>query len=305
LGSFAATAGVGTGLVPDYGAPDLRVFFGVGYAPRTPRDRDGDGIRDVDDACIDVPEDKDGFEDSDGCPEEDNDKDGILDGADKCPDVPENKNGFQDEDGCPDAEEAKKADRDNDGIADDVDRCADEPEDRDFFEDDDGCPEADNDKDGFLDAVDKCPNDAETKNEFEDDDGCPDEAPKKTVIKVTTERFEIKDKIQFEYNSDVIKPVSFGLLNDIYKVIQEHPEQKKIFIDGHSSNEGTDEYNNQLSRRRAESVRAYLVKKGVEAARLTATGFGETKPITADTSAAGRAQNRRVEFRLAGEGTQP
>jgi OOP family OmpA-OmpF porin len=160
------------------------------------KDSDGDGIMDKDDPCPDQAEDKDGFEDQDGCPEPDNDKDGVLDAADKCPLIP----GLKDNNGCP--EEAPK-DRDNDGIVDKLDKCPDQAEDHDGFQDEDGCPELDNDNDGIVDTADKCPNDAgplqnlgcpiidkdgdgindpqdkcpdepEDKDGFEDQDGCPD-----------------------------------------------------------------------------------------------------------------------------------
>jgi OOP family OmpA-OmpF porin len=92
----------------------------------------------------------------------------VPDVSDKCPDDPEDRDGFQDEDGCPDL------DNDNDGIPDNFDQCPNDPEDADGFQDEDGCPDPDNDKDGFPDAEDKCPNQAETLNGFKDDDGCPD-----------------------------------------------------------------------------------------------------------------------------------
>ncbi len=156
-------------------------------------DRDSDTILDNDDACVDVPEDKDGFEDEDGCPDLDNDKDQIPDTEDKCP----NTAGAPETQGCP------RSDADQDGIPDDVDRCRDSAEDPDGFEDEDGCPEVDNDHDGLLDAADKCPIEAgpptnlgcpivdrdadgihddvdtcpeepEDKDGFQDEDGCPD-----------------------------------------------------------------------------------------------------------------------------------
>jgi OmpA-OmpF porin, OOP family len=101
----------------------------------------------------------------------DRDHDGILDNVDKCPDDPEDKDGFEDEDGCPDL------DNDKDGIPDKTDKCPNEPEDKDGFQDDDGCPDPDNDNDGVPDVRDKCPNEPETKNNYQDDDGCPDEIP--------------------------------------------------------------------------------------------------------------------------------
>ena len=98
----------------------------------------------------------------------DRDGDGILDDVDKCPDAPEDRDGFEDNDGCPDP------DNDKDGIPDVRDKCPNDAEDKDGFEDDDGCPDPDNDKDGIPDASDKCPNEPETINNVDDEDGCPD-----------------------------------------------------------------------------------------------------------------------------------
>jgi outer membrane protein OmpA-like peptidoglycan-associated protein len=194
--NIVANAGAGTGLTRGVGSPDFRIFASVGYTPRE-RDSDDDGILDADDACPDDPEDKDGFEDSDGCPDTDNDNDGIPDLEDACPMEAEDADTFEDEDGCPDVDNdqdgvldeddecpmdagvvAKKGcpefDRDGDGILDENDKCPDEAEDKDGFEDTDGCPDNDNDQDGIFDADDKCPNEAEDKDGFEDEDGCPD-----------------------------------------------------------------------------------------------------------------------------------
>ena len=198
--------GAGTGIIEGVGVPKLRAFAGVGYSFEK-RDRDADGIDDASDGCPtnaedkdgyedgdgcpeadndldtvpdatdkcpNLPEDQDGFEDRDGCPEPDNDKDGILDVSDKCPLQAETKNGFQDEDGCPD-----EPDKDSDGVPDSRDRCPDTAEDTDGFEDTDGCPDLDNDGDGIPDAVDECSDEPETKNGYQDEDGCPDSAPGK------------------------------------------------------------------------------------------------------------------------------
>ncbi len=105
-------------------------------ARRGPRDTDHDTIFDPEDACVEEPEDADGFEDADGCPDLDNDADRVRDADDGCPLV---------------------------------------AEDRDGFEDSDGCPEPDNDGDGILDVDDRCPFDAEIVNGVDDADGCPDE----------------------------------------------------------------------------------------------------------------------------------
>jgi outer membrane protein OmpA-like peptidoglycan-associated protein len=190
--------GGGAGLIKAVGSPKFRLFAGVQFAPDF-ADADGDGIPDYRDKCPDQPEDKDGFEDSDGCPDPDNDKDGIPDVKDKCPNEPEDFDNFEDEDGCPELDNDKDGvpdkqdncplkpgpkesrgcppdmlDDDGDGIPNHKDKCPTEPEDKDGFEDEDGCPDPDNDKDGIPDEHDKCPNDPEDKDGFEDADGCPD-----------------------------------------------------------------------------------------------------------------------------------
>jgi outer membrane protein OmpA-like peptidoglycan-associated protein len=169
-GDFVAQAGGGTAipLAPDsVTQPRFRFVLGLRYAPLG-RDSDGDGIVDRDDQCPERAEDKDGFQDQDGCPDPDNDRDGIPDARDRCRDKAEDKDGVQDDDGCPDLDD------DGDGVPDVDDRCRDKPEDKDGFEDQDGCPDPDNDGDGILDANDRCPNGAEDKDGFRDDDGCPD-----------------------------------------------------------------------------------------------------------------------------------
>ncbi|NOZ87543.1 MAG: OmpA family protein [Deltaproteobacteria bacterium] len=158
----------GAGVLPGYGSPQWRARLGFTFQSPGQDDRDHDGIRNRVDKCPDNAEDKDGFEDEDGCPDIDNDKDGIKDSNDKCPDNAEDKDGFEDEDGCPDI------DNDKDGIRDSDDKCPDNAEDKDGFEDEDGCPDIDNDKDGIKDSDDKCPNEAETLNKVHDLDGCPE-----------------------------------------------------------------------------------------------------------------------------------
>ncbi|MEZ4470772.1 MAG: thrombospondin type 3 repeat-containing protein [bacterium] len=177
------TVGGGIGINPDRGVPRFRGMVGFAWRPPPKRgpqidaaallgDSDQDGVLDLDDRCPSSPEDEDGFEDDDGCPDVDNDQDGIRDSLDRCPDEPETVNGFQDADGCPDA-----GDNDKDGIPNDVDGCPDEAEDRDGFEDTDGCIDLDNDADGVPDTRDRCPDQSETFNGFADQDGCPDEVP--------------------------------------------------------------------------------------------------------------------------------
>ena len=123
-----------------------------------------------------------------------------------------------------------------------------------------------------------------------------DEPPPR--VEVRENKIEIHEKIQFEYNKATIKPESFSLLDEITDVIKKNPHIKKIQIEGHASSEGNAAYNKALSDRRAKSVMKYLVDHGIEAARLTAKGFGSEKPIATNDTEEGREQNRRVEFNI-------
>jgi OOP family OmpA-OmpF porin len=249
-----------------------------------PSDADGDGILDDVDECPRKPEDKDGFQDADGCPEDDNDSDGIADAIDDCPNDPEDRDGTDDTDGCPDP------DNDKDGIADKIDQCPDEPEDVDGFEDDDGCPDCDHDKDGVLEcpvAVDKCPTEpAQTA------DGCP---PKYQLIVVTETKIELKQTVYFDTAKATIKRVSFPLLDEVALALTDNPKIE-VRIEGHTDSQGSDKRNLTLSRKRAASVRSYLVGKGVDPARMVSEGYGESVPIADNRTSGGRSQNRRVEF---------
>jgi OOP family OmpA-OmpF porin len=249
-------------------------------------DTDGDGIPDDVDKCPTEPEDKDGFQDDDGCPDPDNDGDGIPDALDKCPNDPEDKDGFQDDDGCPDL------DNDGDGIPDNLDKCPNEPEDKDGFEDQDGCPDPDNDKDGIPDAIDKCPNQPETFNHYQDEDGCPDEVP--AAVKKFT---GVIEGINFKTNSAEILPGSFAILDRAIKVLQDYPDVN-LEISGHTDNRGKAEYNRNLSQRRADSVKMYFVTRGIASSRLQSVGYGMERPIADNSTSSGRASNRRTEFRL-------
>ncbi|MBI2893764.1 MAG: OmpA family protein [Deltaproteobacteria bacterium] len=163
----ALELGAGGGLSRTPGSPGLRAIAAVRYAPLG-RDADEDGVADRTDACIGQPEDTDGFEDSDGCPDPDNDGDDVPDDEDGCDDAVEDRDGFLDGDGCPDP------DNDGDSVPDGDDRCGDAAEDRDGFEDDDGCPDPDNDGDGVPDASDRCADEAEDRDGWQEEDGCPE-----------------------------------------------------------------------------------------------------------------------------------
>jgi outer membrane protein OmpA-like peptidoglycan-associated protein len=266
----------------------LHVMFDTGSEPLVDGDADGDGIRDSVDHCPKDPEDRDGYQDEDGCPDLDNDSDGIPDSADRCPNDPEDIDGFEDQDGCPDL------DNDKDGIVDSKDKCPNEPEDKDNFEDEDGCPDLDNDQDGIPDVRDLCPNEPETVNNYADQDGCPDE----NQVRVMGDKIVLDDRVHFRTNNAIIRPISYPLLERLAKLIKEHQEYIHIDIEGHADERGNEAFNQKLSEDRAQSVLEFLVKRGVERARLTSTGFGTTRPLTPKRGEYAWLLNRRVEFRV-------
>jgi OOP family OmpA-OmpF porin len=263
------------------------------------KDTDGDGCTDDVDKCPTEPEDKDGFQDDDCCPDPDNDNDGVCDpwvaangqsekyasvchGSDKCPNEPEDKDGFQDEDGCPDP------DNDNDGIPDALDKCPNEPEDRDGFQDDDGCPDPDNDNDTVPDLQDQCPNQpGDPAN-----NGCPVQYK---LVQVTGTKIELKQKVHFATAKTKILPRSFPLLTEVAKVLKDMPNIS-VRIEGHTDSRGNDNYNLRLSQGRADSVRTFLLKQGIDGSRMEAVGYGESRPIESNNTRQGREANRRVEF---------
>jgi outer membrane protein OmpA-like peptidoglycan-associated protein len=304
-----------------------QAFVELDAAARRPEclaDADGDGIPDVFDRCPESPEDLDGYEDTDGCPEDqDSDGDGLPDSRDRCPKEPEDLDGDADDDGCPEA----MSDRDGDGIGDAVDRCPADPEDKDGFEDTDGCPDPDNDQDGLADALDQCPVNAEDKDGFEDENGCPDldndqdripdlqdQCPLQAEdydgdsdtdgcpdifknIVVTDDRIELKQKIFFATNKATIRTVSHELLNEVAEALRQNPKLR-VRIEGHTDSQGSASNNLKLSDDRAASVRRYLMAQGIEPERMESVGYGEERPIEDNRSADGREANRRVEFHI-------
>ena len=124
----------------------------------------------------------------------------------------------------------------------------------------------------------------------------PPPPPKKA--KIVEEKIEISEKVQFEYNKAEILEVSHDLLNDVATVMKQHPEVKKIRIEGHASSEGDDDYNMKLSEKRAKAVMDYLISAGVDPARMESAGYGEERPIASNDTEEGREKNRRVEFNI-------
>ena len=238
--------------------------------PPPPPDTDGDGIIDSLDKCPTVP----GLAKYQGCPIPDTDKDGINDEEDKCPTVP----GLARYQGCP------IPDTDKDGINDEEDKCPTV-----FglarYQ---GCPIPDTDGDGVNDEEDKCVTIPGPKENF----GCP------IISEEVKKRVNLAAKnILFVTGSAKLQKSSFKGLDDVVKIMNENPGMS-LAIDGHTDNVGKDDYNQKLSEDRANSVKAYLVSKGISADRITATGHGESMPIADNKTAAGRQKNRRSELTL-------
>ena len=304
-------------------ANEHRLFIGFAFEPSI-GDKDYDGIKDDVDQCPEDPEDRDDFEDADGCPEPDNDRDGLRDVEDDCPLVPEDHDGDDDQDGCP---ERGENDRDGDGIQDKIDQCPDDPEDLDQFEDKDGCPDIDNDQDKILDVDDQCPNDPEDVDGFEDENGCPDNdndadrildvddacpnvpetyngkddedgCPDQGDVILTETDIRILKKVYFEYDSAVIKEVSFDILDAVAATINNNPQIDFVEVQGHADERGDDNYNLRLTSDRAAAVLAYLVGKGVNKKKLRAAGYGEYCPVDNAQNEAAWEKNRRVEFKV-------
>lgn len=303
----ATTVGFTTGFIPETGSPLYRVSLGLSWRKTgAPGDPDGDGIWGVLDDCPHTPEDRDDNLDGDGCPDPDDDHDGVPDVLDRCPADPEDIDGYSDRDGCPDP------DNDFDGLIDTVDSCPDEAGPQDAG----GCPDLD--RDGVADKADECTSRPGRRESF----GCPDldadrvpdyrdlcpsqpvspkvdpyrsnGCPSKAYL--GSGRIELLDRVNFDFGSANIGADSFDLLRDVARILRENPSILEIEIGGHSDNVGSDSANLRLSRARAKAVRAFLIEQGIDADRLEAKGYGESRPVDSNATEAGRYQNRRVEF---------
>ena len=244
-----------------------------------PLDRDGDGIPDDKDLCPDEP----GVPELQGCPIKDSDGDGVPDHLDKCPLIagpPENN-------GCP------WPDRDGDGVPDKDDKCPDVPGLKKFA----GCP--DTDGDGIPDPDDDCPTEPGPSAPHPRN-GCPPPPPEirhYSLVVVTKKQIEIKQQVHFATNKWEILPDSFELLNQVAQVMKDYASMN-IEVQGHTDNVSGRAHNLKLSQHRADSVRTYLVKQGIDPSRLTAKGFAFDVPIASNSTERGRAANRRVEFHI-------
>ncbi len=233
-------------------------------------DKDGDGVADKDDKCPDIA----GVAKYNGCPVPDSDKDGINDEEDKCPQVA----GVIRYKGCP------VPDSDKDGINDEEDKCPQVAGVARY----NGCPVPDTDNDGVNDEEDKCPQTAGSK----ENGGCP------VIKKEIVEKINYAARqIQFEYTKATVQPASYGILDEVAKILNQDPSLT-VSIEGHTSNDGILAANMKLSQARADNVKAYFVSKGINASRLKAEGFGPNKPLNNGKTKEEKAKNRRVEMKL-------
>jgi outer membrane protein OmpA-like peptidoglycan-associated protein len=293
----------------------------VGFALSTGRekivDTDKDGIMDPDDACPTEPGLPNQDKTKHGCPIRDRDHDTVLDPVDACPDTPGAVQADPLKNGCP-----IPGDIDGDGIIDEVDACKTVAGVANPDPAKNGCP-PDKDGDGIVDAQDACPDVAGVADADPTKNGCPpvldadgdgindpqDACPKEPgkpdpdptkngcpLVVVTDGEIVINEQVQFETNKAIIRPESKNLLDQVADVIKKNPQIKKIEVQGHTDNVGAKVHNQQLSQRRAESVKKALVERGIEAGRLTPKGYGMDKPIADNATDAGKQKNRRVQF---------
>lgn len=267
-------AGAGPGLTSGIGTPDFRAVLSLAYTPEqkqarepietpvaepaAPKDRDLDGIIDVEDACPDVKGIPDADEKKNGCPPEekpkDSDGDGILDPADACPTV----KGIEQQDpklnGCPPV------------------------------------PPKDSDGDGILDKDDACPAEKGAPDKDPTKNGCP------KSVRVSDNEIIILEQVQFDTGKATIKNESNALLDEVGQVFSQHPEINKVEVQGHTDNRGAAAMNKKLSQSRADAVRKALIARGIAAERLVAKGYGPDKPVADNDTDDGRQKNRRVQF---------
>lgn len=315
----------GPGVTPGYGTPDVRFVGSISYTPDrypppapppdkdkdgvadsldkcpdtaagdkpdpkkpgcpAPPDRDKDGIGDDEDACVEVA----GVESSDpaknGCPG-DQDGDGILDAQDKCPDTAQGPKADPMLPGCP-----APPDGDGDGIQDSEDAC---PAVKGVASPDkarNGCP-GDSDGDGVPDDLDACPSIKGAKDQDPKKNGCP------KIVRLVGSEIVILQQVQFATGTAKLTGNSDEILSEVAGVLKERDEIAKLEIQGHTDDKGNKVANKQLSQSRAESVLKALVAKGIAPERLSAKGYGQEVPLGDNKTDEGRAQNRRVQFKI-------
>jgi OOP family OmpA-OmpF porin len=295
-GDFRFGVGAGPGLSHAAGTSVFRVLASIEYAPPfaevvKPTDRDGDGVFDNEDACPDVPGVRTEDPKTNGCPPPppppppDRDGDGIPDSEDACPDVAGVRTDDPKTNGCP-------SDRDKDGVIDAEDACPDVPGVHTEDPKTNGCPpDPDRDKDGILNDADACPDVPGPKSDDPRTTGCP-------RVFIKNAQIQILEQPKFDFNRAAIKKESDSLLAEVAKVMNDHPEVKRVTVEGHTDSVGSSQFNKVLSQQRADAVVKWLADHGVAKDRLSAQGIGKERPIMPNDTDAGRAANRRVEFHI-------
>ena len=251
-------------------------------------DTDGDNIPDHEDNC---PYEA-GLPENNGCPDIDTDGDGIKDADDECPYLA----GSKEFNGCPDS--------DGDGIRDIDDECPNIAGPMEF----NGCPDSDNDS--IPDQLDKCPMikglpqfggcpDTDGDGIQDSEDECPEEpgAPENNGCPIY-EKVEFATNIGFQSGKAILTQESYPYLDQLVQLLNDNPNCW-VKLDGHTDSTGSDAVNNKLSQKRVDSIRDYLIEKGINPNRIVAKGHGSSKPIAPNDTAEGRAMNRRVEINLA------
>lgn len=270
-------AGAGSSILRGYGAPDLRVVGLLGtYVP-------------ILESEAKSPERKAEIREKWRREHRsDRDNDGIPDDIDACPDQPEDHLGNDPTDGCP-----LPPDRDGDGIPDQFDKCPDQPEDKDGIDDGDGCPEDDADNDGVPDTVDHCPKMPGKPSPDPQKNGCPS-----FITDDGSGVVRVLKQVNFAFGTAQILPESFPILQEVADFLKANKAIKRMSVEGHTDNRGAADLNKKLSGQRANAVMTWLTQHGIAAARLEAHGYGMERPIEDNNTDAGRAKNRRVDFRI-------
>lgn len=349
------TLGGSAGITRGVGAAAYRLFLGVGYVHgKGERDRDGDGIPDVDDQCIDRPERYNKYDDEDGCPDElarlivnvvDNDGQPVVGAT------------ITEQSGRPIGETGTDGRLVYDNlIPDQTARLTGErarmqpsyPETLELVQGDNevtlemkwlpgrvriltngpGGPVADAVA-SFIGPVDRPPLAVEGGdllaflapgdwNVFVSAPGLgaqrkelhiePEDfslviiefnlEPAKVKVSTDVAKVELYEKVFFDTGKATIQSGSFALLDEVASTLLTHPEIRKIELQGHTDSQGGADYNRRLSQSRVDSVRTYLIERGVEPERILAVGYGEDRPLASNDTEDGRAQNRRVEISI-------
>ena len=273
-------------------ADDLCVNVPAGDSPDPERpgcplgDSDSDGVNDRDDLCPTEPQGETPDPERPGCPATDSDADGVFDFEDECPTTPAGDTPDPNRPGCPDA------DTDVDGVMDSADACPREHQGLNPDPERPGCPLPDRDGDSVPDVSDACPDEPGAPSQDPARNGCPG------LVRVEEGQLRIMRPVYFATNRDVILDRSRPVLEAIADALGSMRGIRRISIEGHTDDVAADDYNLDLSRRRANNVMEWLVEHGVAAERLQAQGYGETCPVVRETTRAARATNRRVEFRI-------